>query len=233
MSVAAVPRTWKKPPLIKSAWLRWTLVVGVVVYLALVIQTTPVNWTRVWEGLPRGAAFLSAFFPPDFVEPLGRDCRWHCGKPVDDGRFNRGRHRALNSGRHRGCKKYRSGPGLLFLPCRARGIAQLSGNHSCDLFRQAVRLRTVRRIRDALVRHHRLLRQAARRRHRRHGRNAGGGCAVVGRELAAVDQLRRATAGDAAHDRAWPLPFRHQFSRIRSDRHCRRRRHRGDTEHRI
>ena len=43
-------------------------------------------------------------------------------------------------------------------------------------------------------------------------RNAGGGCAVVGRELAAVDQLRRATAGDAAHDRAWPLPFRHQFS---------------------
>ena len=31
------------------------------------LQTTPVNWTRVWEGLPRGAAFLSAFFPPDFV----------------------------------------------------------------------------------------------------------------------------------------------------------------------
>ena len=67
MSVAAVSRTWKKPPLIKSAWLRWTLFVGVVVYLALVTQTTPVNWTRVWEGLPRGAAFLSSFFPPDFV----------------------------------------------------------------------------------------------------------------------------------------------------------------------
>jgi phosphonate transport system permease protein len=67
MSVAAVPRTWKKPPLIKSVWLRWTLIVGVVVYLALVTQTTPVNWTRVWEGLPRGAAFLSSFFPPDFV----------------------------------------------------------------------------------------------------------------------------------------------------------------------
>jgi phosphonate transport system permease protein len=67
MSVAAVPRTWKKPPLIKSAWLRWTLIGGVVVYLALVTQTTPVNWTRVWEGLPRGAAFLSSFFPPDFV----------------------------------------------------------------------------------------------------------------------------------------------------------------------
>ena len=67
MSVTALPRTWKKPPLIKSAWLRWTLIVGAVVYLALVFQTTPVNWVRVWEGLPRGAAFVASFFPPDFV----------------------------------------------------------------------------------------------------------------------------------------------------------------------
>jgi len=67
MSVAAVPRIWRKPPLIKSAWLRWALIVGAVIYLALVIQTTPVNWIRVWEGLPRGAAFVGAFFPPDFV----------------------------------------------------------------------------------------------------------------------------------------------------------------------
>jgi phosphonate transport system permease protein len=68
VSVAATaPRQWKKPPLIRSAWLRWALVVAAVVYLGLVFQTTPVNWTRVWEGLPRGAAFLKAFFPPDFV----------------------------------------------------------------------------------------------------------------------------------------------------------------------
>ncbi|HEY7228876.1 MAG TPA: phosphonate ABC transporter, permease protein PhnE [Pseudolabrys sp.] len=67
MSVAALPRAWKKPPLIRSAWLRWTLIVGSVIYIALVFQTTPVNWTRVWEGLPRGAAFVAAFFPPDFV----------------------------------------------------------------------------------------------------------------------------------------------------------------------
>ena len=40
---------------------------GAVVYLALVLQTTPVNWTRVREGLPRGVAFLSSFFPPDFM----------------------------------------------------------------------------------------------------------------------------------------------------------------------
>jgi phosphonate transport system permease protein len=68
MSLAIVePRRWKKPPLIRSAWLRWTLAVGCAVYLTLAFETTSVNWTRVWEGLPRGAAFLSAFFPPDFV----------------------------------------------------------------------------------------------------------------------------------------------------------------------
>jgi len=68
MSVAAAdPRHWKKPALIKSAWLRWTIIVAAAVYLALVFETTPVNWTRVWDGLPRGVAFLKAFFPPDFV----------------------------------------------------------------------------------------------------------------------------------------------------------------------
>jgi phosphonate transport system permease protein len=68
MSVAiTTARHWKKPPLIKSAWFRWSLVVGAAVYLVLVFETTPVNWTRVWDGLPRGAAFFSAFFPPDFI----------------------------------------------------------------------------------------------------------------------------------------------------------------------
>jgi phosphonate transport system permease protein len=67
MTAAALPHAWRKPPLIRPAWLRWTLIAGAVVYLALVFETTPVNWTRVWEGLPRGAAFVGSFFPPDFV----------------------------------------------------------------------------------------------------------------------------------------------------------------------
>src|SRR6185369_8835876 len=68
MTVAAtIPRTWKKPPLIKSAWLRWLLGLGAALYLALALGTTDVNWARVWAGLPRGAQFLSAFFPPDFT----------------------------------------------------------------------------------------------------------------------------------------------------------------------
>jgi phosphonate transport system permease protein len=68
MTVAAtLPRRWKKPPLIKRAWLRWTLGLGAAVYLALALGTTEINWARVWEGLPRGAKFFAAFFPPDFI----------------------------------------------------------------------------------------------------------------------------------------------------------------------
>jgi phosphonate transport system permease protein len=67
LAAATLPRRWKKPPLIKSAWLRWGLAIAAIVYIALVFETTPVNWTRVWEGLPRGAQFIGAFFPPDFV----------------------------------------------------------------------------------------------------------------------------------------------------------------------
>jgi phosphonate transport system permease protein len=68
MSVTPIAaRNWTKPPLIKRAWLRRALLAGAVAYLALAVGTTEVNWTRVWEGLPRGARFFAAFFPPDFV----------------------------------------------------------------------------------------------------------------------------------------------------------------------
>ena len=60
-------RRWTKPPMIGRSWLRWALGVGALVYLVLALGMTDVNWTRVWEGLPRGARFFSAFFPPDFV----------------------------------------------------------------------------------------------------------------------------------------------------------------------
>src|SRR6201993_3321728 len=68
MSIAStVPRHWEKPPLIKRAWLRWALGIGAVAYLAAAFGTTEVNWNRVWEGLPRGARFFAAFFPPNFA----------------------------------------------------------------------------------------------------------------------------------------------------------------------
>jgi phosphonate transport system permease protein len=68
MTVASIAaRHWKKPPLIQRAWLRWALGLGALVYLGLALGTTDVNWTRVWEGLPRGARFFAAFIPPNFT----------------------------------------------------------------------------------------------------------------------------------------------------------------------
>lgn len=67
MSVIVADRRWKKPPLIKRAWLRWTLCVGAAIYLTLALGTAEVNWARVLEGLPRGARFFGAFFPPNFT----------------------------------------------------------------------------------------------------------------------------------------------------------------------
>ena len=60
-------RRWRKPPFIKDSRLRWGLMLGVAVYLALALGTTEVNWSRVYEGLPRGQKFIAAFFPPDFT----------------------------------------------------------------------------------------------------------------------------------------------------------------------
>lgn len=67
MTVSAPARRWKKPPLIERAWLRWTLGVGIALYLAVALGTMEINWGRVMEGLPRGQKFIAAFFPPDFI----------------------------------------------------------------------------------------------------------------------------------------------------------------------
>ncbi len=60
-------RRWQKPPLIKSPLLRWALWLGAGIYLALAFGTMDVNWSRAAEGIPRGARFISGFFPPDFI----------------------------------------------------------------------------------------------------------------------------------------------------------------------
>lgn len=58
---------WKKPPLIKRQWLRWTIGLGFIAYMIAAFMTIEVNWSRVYEGLDRGAAFVMAFTSPDFV----------------------------------------------------------------------------------------------------------------------------------------------------------------------
>ena len=65
--VADPTRRWKRPPLIKSARLRWFLGIGAALYLAAAVGSLEVNWLRVYEGLDRGVAFVAAFAQPDFI----------------------------------------------------------------------------------------------------------------------------------------------------------------------
>ncbi len=67
MTDAAVPRRWKRPPvLIRDP--RWRIAIygGALVYLVLAIGSTEVKWQRVYEGLDRGWRFIQGFLSPDF-----------------------------------------------------------------------------------------------------------------------------------------------------------------------
>lgn len=61
-------RRWKRPPIfIQSFWLRVVVYGGFFVYLIAAMSSVDVNWSRVVEGLDRGARFAQAFFQPDFT----------------------------------------------------------------------------------------------------------------------------------------------------------------------
>lgn len=64
---ARLGQPWKKPPLIQRRWLRLMLGAGFVIYLIAAFATIEVNWSRVYEGLDRGAQFVLAFTSPDFT----------------------------------------------------------------------------------------------------------------------------------------------------------------------
>ncbi|WP_282608735.1 phosphonate ABC transporter, permease protein PhnE [Pelagibius sp. Alg239-R121] len=63
----SAPRKWRKPPLIKNPFLRWSLLLGSLAYLLLAVGSLEVNWSRVYEGLDRGGRFILAFTHPDFI----------------------------------------------------------------------------------------------------------------------------------------------------------------------
>lgn len=64
-------RRWRKPPMIRRTWLRWSVIAGFLAYLVAAFATIEVDWGRVYEGLERGAAFIAAFASPDFTSRWG------------------------------------------------------------------------------------------------------------------------------------------------------------------
>ena len=71
MTAVPYPGVWRRPPLIKSAALRWTIYGGALLYVLIAAGSVDVNWSRLAEGLERGGRILSGFLRPDFTSRWG------------------------------------------------------------------------------------------------------------------------------------------------------------------
>jgi phosphonate transport system permease protein len=65
------PSTWQRPPLIKSGLLRFAIYGGALIYIIVAIGAIDVNWSRLTEGLERGARLMNGFLRPNFTARWG------------------------------------------------------------------------------------------------------------------------------------------------------------------
>lgn len=63
----AYPTQWKKPPFISNPVIRYTLIFGAIIYLALCFATLDINWARLSQGWERAWLFVKGFLTPDFT----------------------------------------------------------------------------------------------------------------------------------------------------------------------
>jgi phosphonate transport system permease protein len=59
-------RSWRKPPMIRSAWLRWGLLIATIAYLIYAIDDVNFDLQRFIEGIPRAVDMAQQMVPPDF-----------------------------------------------------------------------------------------------------------------------------------------------------------------------
>jgi phosphonate transport system permease protein len=64
---APMPRRWRRPPRIADPRLRWALLGGALIYLAIGLGSLEVNWARAMAGWERALRLLEGFLQPDFV----------------------------------------------------------------------------------------------------------------------------------------------------------------------
>ncbi|OZA84493.1 MAG: phosphonate ABC transporter, permease protein PhnE [Azorhizobium sp. 39-67-5] len=62
----APARRWRPSPFIANPWLRYALLAGAALYLALAMGSVEVNWVRLSDGWARGLRFVSGFLEPNF-----------------------------------------------------------------------------------------------------------------------------------------------------------------------
>ena len=71
VSETLYPKSWKKPPFIQRSWLRWSIIIGSIIYLIAALSSMDINIQRVLEGITRGQRFIESFFPPNFSDNRG------------------------------------------------------------------------------------------------------------------------------------------------------------------
>ncbi|HLW26404.1 MAG TPA: phosphonate ABC transporter, permease protein PhnE [Kiloniellales bacterium] len=64
--MSPTPDTWRRPPMISNPWLRYGLVVAVILYVVWAFSTLPIDWQRMSEGVTRAQRIFSGAFPPSF-----------------------------------------------------------------------------------------------------------------------------------------------------------------------
>ena len=62
LRASSYPVVWDKPPFIKRAWLRWSIIIGGGLYIIAALASMDINIQRVIEGIPRGQDLLNLFF---------------------------------------------------------------------------------------------------------------------------------------------------------------------------
>jgi hypothetical protein len=185
-----------------------------------------VNWARVAAGWERGLRFIAGFLQPDFTSrwtDIQRGLIESLTMTLTSTVVGVAISVPIGIGAARNLA-----PRWIYMICR--GIIAISRALQevivAIFFVAMFGFGPFRRVPDAVLRHHRLHRQAAGRGHRGHRRGAGRGDPRHGRLVPAAGELRHPAAGHAAADRPVALPARHQLPRKRGDRDRRRGRHR-------
>jgi len=62
----ASTRTWRRPPAIANAYLRYGLYVVVAGYFVWAVTSLQLSWERIALGIPRAVTIFGRAFPPDF-----------------------------------------------------------------------------------------------------------------------------------------------------------------------
>lgn len=60
-------KSWTKPPIIKSKWVRWSVILLVAIYMVTAARSFEINIQRIIYGMDRAVTMLVAFFQPDFL----------------------------------------------------------------------------------------------------------------------------------------------------------------------